>query len=284
MRFRSAKNSKKTQPARRSSVLQVSAAGKAPAVGLPAGAFLLFGGLCLLMFGWGIWLLMTWMGELLFTENSRFTVNRIEARSDGLLPESILQSWSKVGPGDNLFAVNLKEVRQRLETHAIVKRAVVQRKLPDTLRLAVNERVPIARMGQVEGRMNWLLDDEGVLIKKSFESKHLPFILGVKQDVRLGDSIASGPGGPVLPYLMALRDMPGKIRDLLPVHVVSVGHPDFLDFRLKDGFQIYFPRDGNVQELLMEASRGLYEIQSQNLNITFLDMRPEGQNKIGAPQ
>lgn len=281
---KSSKKKKKSTPKRRASVLQVNTNSKAPAVGLPAGAFLLFGGLCLLMLGWGIWLLLTWMGELLFTENSRFTVNKIEARSDGLLPESILQSWSKVGAGDNLFEVNLKDVRNRLETHAIVKRAVVQRKLPDTLRVAVNERVPIARMGQVEGRMNWLVDEEGVLIKKSFESKHLPFILGVHQDVTLGENISDGPGGPVFPYLVVLRDMPAKIRDLLPVHVISVGHPDYLDFRLKDGFQILFPRDGNVQELIMEASRGIYEIHNQNLNITYLDMRPEGQNKIGAPE
>lgn len=284
----SAKVVKKRKPAtrtkRRKSVLQVNTTNSGHSAGLPAGAFLLFGGLCLLMLGWGIWLFTTWMGDVLFTKNDRFLLEKVEARSDGLLPETILQSWAGIEIGDNMYDVDLKSVQQRLEGHAIVKHAVVQRKLPDTLNLVVNERVPIARMGQVLGNMNWLLDEEGVLIKKSFESKHLPFLLGVDQSVSLGEDISQGSAGPVLPYLIALREKTGKIRDLLPVHVISVGHPDYLDFRLKDGFQILFPRDGDVDELIMKASRGIYEIQNRNLDITYLDMIPDGQNKIGAPE
>ncbi|MGA0332721.1 MAG: cell division protein FtsQ/DivIB [Kiritimatiellia bacterium] len=284
MRFKAESSRNKRRNNRRTSVLQVGTGAKSSPVGLPAGAILLFGGLFLLMLGWGLWLMFSWMGELLFTRNDRFILHQVEARSDGLLPETILQGWTGVRPGENLYEVDLDNVRKRLEKQAIVRRAVVQRKLPDTLSVAVNERVPLARMGQVEGRMNWLVDEEGIVIKKSFESKHLPFLLGVDQNVNQGDDISGGAGGPVLPYLQALREMPGKIRDLLPVHVVNVGHPDYLDFRLKDGFQIKFPRDGNIEDLIMEASRGIYEIQNQGLRLNSLDMRPQGQNKIGAPE
>ena len=284
MWFKADTSKSKRRKSRKTSLLQVSASYKSSPVGLPAGAFFLFGGLFMLMIGWGTWLFFSWMGELLFTQNQRFVLHQVEARSDGLLPESILQEWSGIQVGDNLYEVDLKDVRKRLENQAIVRRAVVQRRLPDTLRVAINERVPIARMGQVEGHMNWLVDEEGVVIKKSFESKHLPFLLGVDQNVTQGEVIINGPGGPVLDYLVVLRAMPGKIQDLLPVHVVNVGHPDYLDFRLKDGFQIKFPREGNLEELIMEASRGIYEIQNQNLPLNSLDMRPEGQNKIGAPE
>lgn len=281
---RISKKKSKSPSKQHPSVLRVSTTAKAPSVGLPAGAILLFGGLCLLMLGWGIWLLMTWMGELLFTENARFRVAKVEARSDGLLSESLLQSWTKVETGDNLFAVDIKQVRQQLETHPIVKQGVVQRKLPDTLSVVVYERVPIARMGQVEGGMNLLLDEEGIITNKSFTSKHLPLLRGVDVNVRLGDDISGGKAGPVLPYLVALRNMPGKIRDLLPVKDVIVGNPDMLVFRLKDNFDIYFPMEGNVEELLMEASRAIYDIHHKNLNLGNLDMRPTGPNKIGAPQ
>ncbi len=286
MAMRSKKqSSKKKRPAtRRKSVLQVSSTQKTSPVGLPAGAVLLFGGLCLLMLGWGVLLFMTWMGEILFTHNERFTLDELDARSDGLLPASILQGWTETHIGDNLYQIDLNSVRKSLEKRPIVRKAVVQRKLPDTLSVVVYERVPVARMGQVEGRMNWLIDEEGVLIKKSFESKHLPFLLGVDQNVALGDSISDGLAGPVLPYLVALRDMPGKIRDLLPVHVVNVKHPDYLDFRLKDGFQIKFPREGDLDKLIMESSRILYKIHNENLDQMSLDMCPEGPNRIAAPE
>lgn len=284
MWFKADQSPGKRRKTRRTSVLQVSTTHKASPVGLPAGAFLLFGGLCLLMLGWGTWLFMTWMGDLLFTQNPRFRLQKIEARSDSLLPENILKEWTGVQIGENLYRINLKDVRKRLEKQPIIRRAVVRRELPDTLSVAVYERVPIARMGLVDGGMNWLLDEEGIVIGKSFQSKQLPLLKGVDVQVIQGEDISGGSAGPVLPYLVALRDMKPKIRDLLPVVQVSVGHPDFLVFRLKDGIDIYFPRDGNIKELLMEASRGVYEIHTQNLNIEILDMLPQGQNKIGAPE
>ncbi|MEX2608296.1 MAG: FtsQ-type POTRA domain-containing protein [Kiritimatiellia bacterium] len=264
------------------SVLQVTATGTSTAAGLPAGAFFLFGGLCLLMLGWGLWLLFGWMGELLFTGNQRFTLQRLEARSNGVLPEGILLEWSGLEKGANLYEVDLVEVRARMERHPIIRRAVIQRQLPDRLTVAVYERVPLARTGQVEGHMNWLVDEEGVLIQKSFQSKHLPFLLGAGADLTLGARVDEGPAGPALRYLTVLREMPGKIRSLLPVHVISLGHPDYLDVRLKNGLGILLPKTGDFEEILLEASRGIYEIQIQNLDITVLDMRPEGRNKIGA--
>lgn len=264
----------------RTSVLQVNSRQKASPVGLPPGALLIFGGLCLLMLGWGLWLAMSWMGELLFTRNPRFTLQKVETRTDGLLLDKHLQNWTEVEIGENLYAINLDEVRSRLESQPIIRRAVVQRKLPGTLSVGVNERVPIARTGQVDGGMNWLIDEEGVRIKKSFESKHLPLIVGI----RPGEDISKSLAAPVLPYLVALRDMRSEIRELLPVYVVNVGYPDYLDFRLRDGFQIKFPREGNLDKLILEASRGVYEIRNQDLNKRSLDMCPSGPNKIAGSE
>jgi len=276
--------SRRGRKPRHTSVLQVSASSASAQAGLPAGALLLFGGLCLLVAAWGVWLLFGWFGSVLFTGNERFTLHHLEARTDGVLPEPVLLQWSGVEKGANVYEVDLGQVRERLENHAIVREAVVRRQLPDTLSLMVNERVPIARMGRVEGRMNWLVDAEGVLIQKSFQSKHLPFLLGVRQNVTLGDRIDEGPGGPALRYLEVLRDMPAKMRNLLQPHVIGVGHPDYLDWRTRDGYRVLLPRDGEAEEVLERASRGMYEIKTRQPHLKLLNMLPEGRNKIGAPE
>lgn len=278
------KSRKRGRRTRRSSVLQVSTTSTASPVGLPAGALLLFGGLTLMIVVYGLVLLFGWFGELLFTGNERFTIRTVAARSDGVLPEAMLLEWSGVAKGDNLYEIDLAEVRHRLEKHAIVKRAVVKRRLPATLSITVNERVPIARMGRVEGTMNWLVDREGVLIQKSFQSKHLPFVLGVRQNVTLGDSVAEGPAAPVLAYLEILKDMPAKKRDLLEVHVVSVGHPDFLIWDLRSGIRLRMPREGDFRKVLERASRMVYASRVENRDLEFFDLLPEGPNKIGAAE
>jgi cell division protein FtsQ len=275
---------KRKSAKRRSSVLQVSTTATASPVGLPAGAFLLFGGLCLLVVGWGIWLLIGWMNGLLFTENPRFELRRIEARTDGKISEELLKEWTKLEPGTNLYEIHLPGLKNRLESHAIVHRALVRRKLPDGIEVAVNERVPIARMGRVEGRLNWLLDREGVVIQKSFTSKHLPFLVGIRSDVTLGDSVDEDRAEYALACIEDLRELPAKMRELLQVRAISIGHPDYLDVRTHDGFQILLPLTDDYQEMWERASRSIYGIQQNRLSDRKINLTPSGRNVIVGPK
>ncbi len=250
--------------------------------GLPAGALLIFGGLSLLVLLWGFFLFLGWLGSILFSGNSRFDLQQVEARSDGVLPEAMLVEWAGVEDGSNLFDLDLPEIRERLESNAIIRKAVLRRQLPDSLLITVNERVPLARLGQVEGRMNWLVDEEGVILQKSFQHKHLPFLLGVTDPLMLGTDISEGRAESALNYLAVLRDMPAIKRELLAVQVIGLGNPDYLDWRLRDGRRLELPRDSDPKDVLEEASRILYEAQAKRLPQRAFNLRPDGPNKIGA--
>lgn len=265
-------------------VLHVTARAKSAPVGegMTVVAGWVVAGLCLLIAGWGIWMVTGWAGRLLFSENPRFAMRSVEARTDGVLPPSLLVEWAGVPAEANLFGVSLPLVRERLEKNPIVRQAVVRRRLPDVLEIVVNERVPIARMGQVEGHMNWLVDFEGVLIRKSFQDKHLPFLLGVPQNVTLGDTIAEGRAADALEYLARLREMPALKRDLFDVRMISVGHPDYLDARLSDGSMVHLPRDADARRVLEEATRMIDLARRSGRDLKYFDLRPRGENRIGA--
>lgn len=267
-------------------LLHVTARAKSAPVGdgMTQAAVWVIGALCVLIAGWGLWSLAGATGRLLFSGNPRFNLTAIDARTDGVLPQPLLVEWAGVPSEVNLFQLSLPLVRDRLEANPIVRRAVVRRRLPGTLEIVVNERVPIARMGQVEGHMNWLVDVEGVLIRKSFQDKHLPFLLGVPQNVTLGDTIAQGRAADGLEYLAQLRDMPALKRDLFDVHVISVGHPDFLDARLRDGTRVLLPRSADSRRVLEEATRMLEQTRREGRELTSFDLRPRGENRIGAPR
>ncbi len=288
------KRSSKSKPAARTGrrdptyggLLHVTARAKSAPVGdgMTQAAVWVVAGLCLLIAGWGLWTLAGATGRLLFSNNPRFNLTTVEARTDGVLPEALLIEWAGVPQEANLFQVSLPTVRYRLEKNPIIRQAVIRRRLPGTLEIVVNERVPIARMGQVEGHMNWLVDVEGVLIRKSFQDKHLPFLLGVPQNVTLGDTIAQGRAADGLEYLARLREMPGLKRDLFEVHMISVGHPDFLDARLRDGSQVLLPRDADARRVLEEATRMIDLARRSGRDLKYFDLRPRGENRIGAPR
>ncbi|MDF1535827.1 MAG: FtsQ-type POTRA domain-containing protein [bacterium] len=77
-------------------------------------------------------------------------------------PESIL-TLSGVNRGEPLLKVDLAEVRARVLRHPAVRDATVVRELPDTLRISVQERSPVAAL---MGYDYSLVDAEGVVVER----------------------------------------------------------------------------------------------------------------------
>jgi len=284
---KSTKRKRRTKEPKRRSVLQVttqSAAAGQP-VGLPAGALLLFGGLCLMVLGWAAYLGIRWTGDQLFVRNERFMLQSFDIQTDGTIPEEVLVERTKVKEGSNLFEVELPEVRRRLEAHPKIREARIRRYLPGRLSITVSERVPLARLGRTFAGQNWLVSSDGLLIQKSARSKNLPFLKGVGFNLGLGDSVWEGPAREALEYLKIRMDFPAHKRELLDVREISVGHPDWLDWRLSNGYQLLLPREGDFVAKLEEASRAIHreETQSGGPRNRVFDLTLEAPHLIGAP-
>ena len=66
--------------------------------------------------------------------------------------------------GDSLLGIDLQAARQRLEAIDWVASATVERRLPDTIHIAIVERRPFARW-QIEGK-TVLIDRQGVVLER----------------------------------------------------------------------------------------------------------------------
>ena len=78
--------------------------------------------------------------------------------------------------------------------------------------------------------------------------------------------------------------MPSKMRELLQIRVISVGHPDYLDVRTQDGFQILLPRVEKYEQLLSRASRAVFDIQQREDPNRLVNLTPDGRNVIVGPK
>ncbi len=103
---------------------------------------------------------------------------------EGLLTEDELRRLAGVDLGRNVLTVDLYQVRQRLLRHPRIEDARVEIEFPDVLRMAVRERVPVARivlppLGSAQAF--YLIDDLGAVF--------LPFRRGdVPPDVLAGEA------------------------------------------------------------------------------------------------
>lgn len=92
-----------------------------------------------------IWRAGEWALNRFLYENKDFAVQQIDVQTDGAIATGQLRRWAGVKPGENLFALDLARVKRDLELRSVVKTAAIERVLPNTLRIRVTERDPVAQ-------------------------------------------------------------------------------------------------------------------------------------------
>ncbi len=79
-----------------------------------------------------------WMADM------GFRVRHVTVSGMIQTPKTVIEAMTNVHPGMPIFAVSPRAVAVKLEQSNVVQAAVVERLLPDTIRIAIDERTPIA--------------------------------------------------------------------------------------------------------------------------------------------
>jgi cell division protein FtsQ len=138
------------RPARRTKVRRMRR-GLLPRVVL---ALEIAGGLLVALFaGWGAY------SKVMAAE--RLKVSHVEVRGGRFLSEAEVRDLLGPALGENILSLDIAQLTSRLRSSPWVSEATVARSLPDTLRVQVKERAPLA-LAELE-RL-YLMDGDGVLI------------------------------------------------------------------------------------------------------------------------
>jgi cell division septal protein FtsQ len=224
-------------------------------------AALAFGVLFGTVFGlYLLWRIGDWALNRLVYENSTFAIRQIEAQTDGVISPDQLRRWAGVKPGENLLALDLAKVKRDLELVPLIGSVSVERILPQTLRIRVTEREPVAQVnvqrrssrGSVETAV-FLLDPDGYVMlpldprqratPPSQADDPLPLLRGVNpNDLQPGRRIESPQVQAALELIAAFGRSPmaglvdlGRIDvSAQEVLVVTTGQGGEVTFGLRD--------------------------------------------------
>lgn len=166
----------------------------------------LFGAAVMVFLGWrGV----DWSVRKFVTENSAFAIKKVDLQTDGVLTSEALRKWARVRSGENLMGLDLSIIKRDLELVPLIQAAAVERVLPDTLRIRVTERVPVAQVAVVRPNANGqympvihLLDATGFVMlppdrtmvadPTALQMDWLPELRGVNDvDLKLGRQVES---------------------------------------------------------------------------------------------
>ncbi|UCD83346.1 MAG: FtsQ-type POTRA domain-containing protein [Deltaproteobacteria bacterium] len=156
-----------------------------------------------------------------------FSLEKIAVRGQKRLsPEEVIKA-SRLKLNDNIFVVDLAQVKKRLEAHPWIEKASVQRLLPRSVRIKIEEKEPVALI-HLENL--YYLDKNGQVFKKISpeDSLNYPVITGIaRRDL-------SYPGG---------QDLQDSIGSALTLLKLSSGGG--------------WPRKSNISEINVDPDLGL---------------------------
>jgi cell division septal protein FtsQ len=142
-----------------------------------------------------LWRGGTWALDGLIYENDAFAIQQIDVQTDGVLTPETIRAWAKVKLGENLMALDLMRVKRDLEWQPSIQFGAVERVLPHTLKITVNEREPVAqtivtqiRQGGAMDQAVYDFDEDGYAMKPldprwrtapPAANERLPILVGV---------------------------------------------------------------------------------------------------------
>ena len=107
--------------------------------------------------------------QKVFIENKEFELKVVDLQTGGEMDVPSFMHVAGLTPETSVFGVNLRKVREKLESRPTILEVDVKRRLPGTLRVEIRERIPVAwlecRSRGIYARdpgAGLLLDEDGV--------------------------------------------------------------------------------------------------------------------------
>ena len=163
-----------------------------------------------------------------------FRLNQIEVTGRDKTDAARIKQAIAIEQGHSIFTTSLADIRASLEKIDTVRRATVERRLPDRLYVQLEERTPVA-VWQNRQTLR-VVDADGVVLEKESASEHRHLMVVVGEDAPKH-----------LPELFRLLT---EQASLVPevTSAVRVGGRRW-DLRLKNGIKVLLPEDEPAEAL-----------------------------------
>jgi hypothetical protein len=185
-----------------------------------------------------LWLGVKRLGEVLYTENSRYTITHIEIKAGKTITEKKIREYTRIEEGKNIFSFNARKVRDSvLQGSPNIKSMSIVRILPGTVRIEITERDPVARFGSRTSL--FAADREGFVFNLGDTALRIemPVIVGYRSDsLKLGSAV-QGQAAMALEALDGCNDP----RLCLRVDSIDVSQDGFLSLAMPIGGSV--PQD-----------------------------------------
>lgn len=209
-----------------------------------------------------------WFYEFLHT-SSGFDIEEIDIQGLNRLEEKEVLNLLSLGLPQNIFNMNLKEARERIETHPRIKEAVIHRRPPGRIIIRIKEREPIALINQKDSFLG--VDASCVLfpLVEPLKEIDLPLITGINpSEIVLGQESKSGNLKIALDILKAVL----SLKDPLFSQVSEINVEDGITLYTIEATQVRMGKE-DFRDQLLNLQGVLIHLKKEKKRAEYIDLR-----------
>ena len=209
-------------------------------------------------------------------QSSIFNIRAIEVTGISHITREDVLNLSGLNPGEHIYAANLDKAENMIATNLWVEQVEVKRKLPSTVVINVQERVPSAAITTKEGL--YIVDTAGVLLSrpKLLDGLSMLVVSGISDipaDVRLGTQLDNGGLSAALAVIRQMDEQAAAV--IAEINVADsqriIAHTTYgVDFYLGDKSDFADKFSLAMQILQNETNKGLLE-SLDYIDVALLD-------------
>jgi len=211
-------------------------------------------------------------GGSVLWKSSLLELRRVEVAGNSEVSKEEVVAETRLRRGVHLLSVDTDAVAGRVRSNPWIDDVRVERILPSTIRISVNERTPVALITAITG--TFLIDGNGVVLEQS--QRDLLLIEDVTPEV-------VEPGTTLdLPQLQHVFEILPKLDPSLSARLKSVSarSVDRITFVLDTDTRILFGAAEEIEEKNFAARTLLKRAENDSKAIEYLDVRVPGRPAV----
>jgi cell division septal protein FtsQ len=195
------------------------------------------------------------LDHVLYT-NPRYVLNKIEIEPRGHFSERQIRLAAGLEPGENLWSLNLRQIKTDLEKLPYVSNAKVERHFPDTVSIIIHERVPVVKIVGLNidlgTRETFYLDRDGVVLKPREDDTVplLPEVIGLtdaQDELEPGKVIDQTSLSRALQIMDAIEH--SRLNTMIGIQTIDLSNPLSITMTTRQQMTITFRLDYIDQQL-----------------------------------
>jgi len=155
------------------------------------------------------------------TQSPYFSAKGITVEGNVRVPPETILKLARISIGDNVLAMNLTQLQNRISAIRWIREVGLERDLPDTIRIFVTEYTPAA---VVRFDRDYCVSTTGEIIKPVAGPEHIdvPRLSGLTLADFAGDCSSPSPGSKAFLKLVELSQLHGSVLPLRDIEQIDI--------------------------------------------------------------